>query len=118
MAQLPKQLAGMHCKAHQFGNSFIVTENRKAALTAGQAAEKKILGTWPGRSQHLSQPPKSTGRDEQLAKLLMSGEDDNGWWMAKDQRVISPENLVRDISEKTHKETHWGMEALVDNTKT
>ncbi|PKU29736.1 protein nynrin-like [Limosa lapponica baueri] len=118
VVQLPKQIAVMHCKAHQFRNSFIVAGSRKADMTARQAAEKKILRMWPERYQHLSQPPKYTERDDQLAKLLMSDKDENGWWMTKDQRVILPEHLLRDILEKTHEETHWGMEALIDNTKT
>ncbi|KAK4824694.1 hypothetical protein QYF61_017765 [Mycteria americana] len=48
--QQPKEVAVMHCKAHQFGQTMINVGNRLADKTSREAAEQSILALVPIKS--------------------------------------------------------------------
>ncbi|KAK4811252.1 hypothetical protein QYF61_022149 [Mycteria americana] len=115
--KLPEQVAIMHCKAHQFGNTLEVIGNRRADLAAKRAAEQQqVLGIWPERYEDLKGPPIYNREDDQLAKLL-NAKNKDGWWITEDNRVVVHPNIMREFMEKEHRGTHWGVEALMDNVK-
>ncbi|KAK4806986.1 hypothetical protein QYF61_000315 [Mycteria americana] len=116
--KLPEQVAIMHCKAHQFGNTLEVIGYRWADLAAKRAAEQQqVLGIWPEKYEDLKGPPTYNREDDQLAKLLNAKKNKDGRWITEDNRVVVPPNIMREFMEKEHRETHWGVEALMIMTE-
>ncbi|KAK4811125.1 hypothetical protein QYF61_019756 [Mycteria americana] len=82
--KLPEQVAIMHCKAHQFGNTPEVIGKQRADLAAKRAAEEQVLGIWPEKYEDLKGPPTYNKEDDQLAKLLNAKKNKDGWWITED----------------------------------
>ncbi|XP_063275829.1 uncharacterized protein LOC134562381 isoform X4 [Prinia subflava] len=82
--QKPEQVAIMHCKAHQSGNSKICEGNRKADWAARQVAREvqKTMALIPSRlniSQfNLPPKPNYTIEDDRLAQLLKAQKNAEG----------------------------------------
>jgi len=67
--QKPKEVAVMHCKAHQFGQTAVNIGNRLADKTTKEAAEQGILALVPVKQiKILNLKPKYSKLDEQLAE--------------------------------------------------
>ncbi|KAM9591153.1 uncharacterized protein ACIBXB_006066 [Morphnus guianensis] len=77
----PKEVAIIHCKAHQRGNSEIIKGNHKADQVAKEAALKESKyerSLIPAPHLELS-PPQYTKREDQLAEQLDCSKNDQGW---------------------------------------
>nr|XP_041567792.1 uncharacterized protein LOC121468354 isoform X2 [Taeniopygia guttata] len=91
--QKPEQVAIMHCKAHQSGNSKICEGNLKADWTARQAARKvqTTMALVPLKlnvSQfNLPPQPKYSAEDEKLGHLLNAQKNPEGCTTSEHPRV-------------------------------
>lgn len=116
--RLPIQVAVMHCKAHQFGNTPTNVGNRLADKTAKEVAEKSILIVVPSKYTNLPQvTPEYQTHDKMLAEHLKAHLNSEGWWVTPQKQVIVPQAVMRQIAEDKHKETHYGAEAITDSLK-
>ncbi|XP_061205549.1 uncharacterized protein LOC133210300 [Neopsephotus bourkii] len=117
--QKPKQVAVMHCKAHQGGTSKISEGNTLADRTARQVARKvwNMMALIPLKVSplhtYLSQKPTYSKEDEKLAGLLRAQKNSEGWYITTTGQVIVPPAIMRKILQTEHQKCHWGAEALV-----
>ncbi|KAK4811002.1 hypothetical protein QYF61_014474 [Mycteria americana] len=110
-----KEVAIMHCKAHQKGNSEITKGNRKADQLAKEAALQKSNfegALIPVPHLELS-PPQYTEKENQLAEQLDCSKNDQGWWVTPLKQLLISEKMMEILLEKLHQETHSGADALV-----
>ncbi|KAK4810906.1 hypothetical protein QYF61_013314 [Mycteria americana] len=106
----PKEVAIMHCKAHQKGNNEITKGNRKADQLAKEAAlqKSKFEGALiPVPHLELS-PPQYTEKENQLAGQLDCSKTDQGWWVTPLKQLLISEKMMEILLEKLHQETHSG----------
>ncbi|KAK4806192.1 hypothetical protein QYF61_001115 [Mycteria americana] len=77
--QQPKEVAVMHCKAHQFGQTVVNVGNRLADKTAREAVEQSILALVPVKQVKLPTPKPNFGKlDRLLAEQLGAVENEVG----------------------------------------
>ncbi|KAK4810676.1 hypothetical protein QYF61_007476 [Mycteria americana] len=111
----PKEVAIMHCKAHQKGNSEITKGNRKADQLAKEAALQK--SEFEGALipvPHLELlPPQYTEKENQLAEQLDCSKTDQGRWVTPLKQLLISEKMMEILLENMHQETHSGADALV-----
>ncbi|XP_053927520.1 uncharacterized protein LOC128852690 [Cuculus canorus] len=121
--QLPLQVAIMHCKAHQGGDSKVAEGNSLADRTARQAARQvqNMMALIPTKvspfQNYLTQKPKYSEEDEKLAGLTKAQLNSDGWYLTTTGQVIVPSNVMRTILQTEHQKCHWGAEALVTYLK-
>ncbi|KAM7077971.1 uncharacterized protein J5F26_016160 [Ciconia maguari] len=111
----PKEVAIMHCKAHQKGNNEIRKGNRKADQLAKEAALQKLKfegALTPVPHLELS-PPQYTEKENQLAGQLDWYKNDQGWWVTPLKQLLISEKMMEILLKKLHQETHSGADALV-----
>ncbi|GAB0203306.1 mitochondrial enolase superfamily member 1 [Grus japonensis] len=78
--QKPKEVAVMHCKAHQFGQTAINIGNRLADKAAKEAAERGILALVPVKQIKIPNlKARYSKLDEQLAENLKASQNAEGW---------------------------------------
>ncbi|XP_053909170.1 uncharacterized protein LOC128850211 [Cuculus canorus] len=117
--QLPKQVAIMHCKAHQGGDSKIAEGNALADRTARRIARQvsNMMALIPTKvsplQNYLTQKPKYSEEDEKLARLLKAQLGSDGWYLTATGQVIVPTTIMRTVLQTEHQKCHWGAEALV-----
>ncbi|XP_062484482.1 protein NYNRIN-like, partial [Pezoporus occidentalis] len=121
--QKPKQVAIMHCKAHQGGTSKISEGNTLADRRAQQVARKvwNIMALIPLKVSplhtYLSQDPNYSKEDEKLAGLLKAQKNSEGWYITVTGQITVPPAIMRKILQNEHQKCHWGAEALVTYLK-
>ncbi|XP_065525208.1 uncharacterized protein LOC136009050 [Lathamus discolor] len=121
--QRPKQVAIMHCKAHQGGTSKVSEGNTLADRTARQVAREvwNMMALIPLKVSplhtYLSQSPNYSTEDEKLAGLLKAQKNSEGWYVTTTGQVIVPPAIMRKILQTEHQKCHWGAEALVTYLK-
>ena len=114
--QEPEKVAIMHCQAHQFGQSTVNMGNRLADYTAKEVAQQGILALIPDRRIQLpGTKPFYSEVDRKLALHLKATENSEGWLITPNEQVIVPPQLMTQIAEARHKQTHWGVESLIDS---
>ncbi|XP_053909285.1 uncharacterized protein LOC128850287 isoform X1 [Cuculus canorus] len=117
--QLPKQVAIMHCKAHQGGDSKIAEGNALADRTAQRIARQvsNMMALIPTKvsplQNYLTQKPKYSEEDEKLARLIKAQLGSDGWYLTATGQVIVPPTIMRTFLQTEHQKCHWGAEALV-----
>ncbi|KAK4806154.1 hypothetical protein QYF61_001077, partial [Mycteria americana] len=85
----PKEVAVMHCKAHQFGQTAVNVGNRLADKTAKEVAEQSILALVPVKQMKLPTLKPNYGElDQQLASLLKATINEEGWLVTPTKQVI------------------------------
>ncbi|GAB0203794.1 hypothetical protein GRJ2_002845000 [Grus japonensis] len=86
--QKPKEVAAMHCKAHQFGQTAINIGNRLADKAAKEAAERGILTLVPVKQIKIPNlKARYSKLDEQLAENLKASQNAEGcpWTLMVEQ---------------------------------
>ncbi|KAK4810609.1 hypothetical protein QYF61_007346 [Mycteria americana] len=113
-SQQPKEVAVMHCKAHQFGQTVVNVGNRLADKTAREAAEQSILALVPVKQVKLpTLKPNYSKLDRLLAEQLRAVENEDGWWVTSTRQVtVTPQIMIK-IAEEKQRETHEGIEAMI-----
>ncbi|GAB0207514.1 hypothetical protein GRJ2_003217100 [Grus japonensis] len=75
----PKEVAVIHCKAHQSGQMDVIKGNRKADETAKRAAlYTNIAALVPERTFNIN-VPEYTGKEDKLAEFLKCIKTPEGW---------------------------------------
>ncbi|GAB0208648.1 protein NYNRIN-like [Grus japonensis] len=114
----PAKVAIMHCKAHQHGHSPVQMGNRRADKAAKEAAGKQVLLLLPRKQQNLeTKEPKYTPEDDKLAEVTKAKKNYEGRWVTPTNQVIVTQELMRELAERKHAETHWGIESLIEALK-
>ncbi|GAB0188415.1 protein NYNRIN-like [Grus japonensis] len=92
--QKPKEVAVMHCKAHQFGQTVINIGNRLADKAAKEAAERGILALVPVKQIKIPNlKARYSKLDEQLAENLKASQNAEGWWVTPENQISSQTNM-------------------------
>ncbi|KAK4805538.1 hypothetical protein QYF61_004477 [Mycteria americana] len=109
----PKEASVIHCKAHEKGQTDILSGNRKADETAQRAAltDSKVGALIP-TGRILLEPPTCSEKDNQLAKLLRCAKTQDGWRTSDTGQIIVTAPLLRELIKRTHQETHMGADAV------
>jgi len=116
--QKPKEVAVMHCKAHQFGQTAVNTGNRLADKTAKETAERGILAPVPVKQIKIPNlKPKYSKLDEQLVEQLKASQNAEGWWVRPEKQGIVTPQVMLELAEEKHAQTHWGVDAVVSSLK-
>ncbi|GAB0209847.1 protein NYNRIN-like [Grus japonensis] len=93
--QKPKEVAAMHCKAHQFGQTAINIGNRLADKAAKEAAERGILALVPVKQIKIPNlKARYSKLDEQLAENLKASQNAEGWWVTPENQFDFVSNIV------------------------
>ncbi|KAK4806843.1 hypothetical protein QYF61_012564 [Mycteria americana] len=110
----PKEVSVIHCKAHQKGQTDIISGNRKADETAKRVAltDSKV-GALILTGRILLDPPIYSEKDNQLAKLLNCAKTQDGWWTTDTGQIIVTAPLMRELIKRTHQETPMGADAVL-----
>ncbi|XP_066851719.1 uncharacterized protein [Anser cygnoides] len=117
--QKPKQVAIMHCKAHQGGTLKISEGNRLADRAARQIAQEvwNVMALVPLKvgptCLNLPKEPRYSPEDEKLAHLLKARKNSDGRYVTAMGQVVIPPLVMREILQTRHNECHWGAEAMV-----
>ena len=94
--QKPRQVAIMHCKAHQGGTSEITEGNRLADQTARRVAREvwKMMALIPLKVglSHFNFPkiPRYSQEDGKLANLMKAQKNSNRWHVTATRQVVVP----------------------------
>ncbi|GAB0208079.1 hypothetical protein GRJ2_003273600 [Grus japonensis] len=84
-----KEVAVMHCKAHQLGQTAVKIGNRLADKAAKEAAEQGILALVPVKQMKIPNlKARYSKLDEQLAEHLKASQNAERWW-------VTPENQMK-----------------------
>ncbi|KAK4806267.1 hypothetical protein QYF61_013411 [Mycteria americana] len=104
-----KEVSVIHCKAHQKGQTDIITDEtaKRAALT-----DSKVGALIP-TGRILLDPPIYLEKNNQLAKLLNCTKTQDGWWTTDTGQIIVTAPLIRELIKRTHQETHMGADAVI-----
>ncbi|GAB0208003.1 protein NYNRIN-like [Grus japonensis] len=113
--QKPREVAIMHCKAHQTGRTPQERGNQLADVTACKVAEKGkgILAIIPEKKIELGEFPNYDSWDKNLIETLKTEIQENGWAVTPTGQVILTPILMHEIVKKEHNSVHWGTENLV-----
>ncbi|GAB0209792.1 protein NYNRIN-like [Grus japonensis] len=91
-----KEVAVMHCKAHQFGQMAVNVGNRLADKAAKEAAGQGILALVPVKQIKIPNlKARYSKLDEQLAEHLKASQNTEGWWVTPENQGwnFTPEQL-------------------------
>ncbi|XP_010576473.1 PREDICTED: uncharacterized protein LOC104838433 [Haliaeetus leucocephalus] len=88
--QKPDQVAIMHCKAHQIGNTKEIVGNNLADRTARKVAKERAfqMALIPSKTVTLPrEKPKYSEEDNKLGQLLNAKKNLAGWWVTPKGQV-------------------------------
>jgi len=106
----PKEVAVMHCKAHQFGQAAVNTGNRLANKMAKEAVERGILALVPLKQIKIPNlKPKYSKLDDQLAEKLKASQNTGGWWVTPEKQGIVAPQVMLELAKEKHAQSHWGV---------
>ncbi|XP_039566694.1 uncharacterized protein LOC120502842 [Passer montanus] len=119
----PKEIAIVHVKGHQRGDTKDIEGNNLADMAAKQAAledSEKIfklneIGDGKEEDKRIEEIPVFDEKEQE--ELLKQGAilKETGKWEMPDGRQILNKALTRKILEDLHASTHWGTQALHDH---
>ncbi|RMC21399.1 hypothetical protein DUI87_02263 [Hirundo rustica rustica] len=113
--QKPKEVAVMHRKAHQSGQTNVIEGNQLADKAARGVAEKGILVLVPQNKIDISEfKPNYNSEVQCLANISKATKNQERWWVTDSQQVIVPPPVMRKIMGKEHK-TNWGIESMISS---
>ncbi|XP_054666741.1 uncharacterized protein LOC129199767 [Grus americana] len=105
--QKPKEVAVMHCKAHQFGQTAVNVGNGLAEKAAKEAAEQGILALVPVKQMKIPNlKARYSKLDEQLAEHLKASQNTEGWWVTPENQVIVTPQVMIELAKEKHEQTH------------
>ncbi|KAK4821608.1 hypothetical protein QYF61_025185 [Mycteria americana] len=111
--QKPKEVAVMHCKADQFGQTSVNIGNRLADKAAKEAAERGILALVPVKQMKIPNLKlKYNKLDEQLVEKLKASQNTEGWWVTPEKQVRVTPQVMLELAKEKHEQTHWGVDAF------
>ncbi|GAB0206608.1 protein NYNRIN-like [Grus japonensis] len=117
--QKPKEVAVMHCKAHQFGQTAVNVGNRLVDKAAKEAAEQGILALVPVKQMKIPNlKARYSKLDEQSAEHLKASQNTEGWWVTPENQVIVTPQVMLELAKEKHEQTHWGVDATVTSLRT
>ncbi|XP_059579093.1 uncharacterized protein LOC132248803 [Alligator mississippiensis] len=112
----PVEVAVVHCKAHQKGDSEVIRGNRRADAAAKGAAREPVQKTpilvLVPQVVLPEGPPKYTEKENQLAEKLGSKEQRDGWWVLPEGQVLVPRLILGKVLQEYHQSTHLGTDAM------
>ncbi|RMB88796.1 hypothetical protein DUI87_34804 [Hirundo rustica rustica] len=117
----PIEIAIVHVKGHQRGNTFEEKGNQVADQEAKGAAQDpkepiKILalGTTPERGGEEEEPKYDKAEVKIIEELKMQ-KGEHGEWLTPDGRKFLNRPLARKILTEIHELTHWGTQGVCDH---
>lgn len=114
--RLPQEVAIMHCKGHQKGE----TEQERGNGLAGQEAKRvteqgqgtvTIQPLFPEGQIEFNSRDSYSKKDQELIQDLhatLRGEN----YLTPQGQIVIPEKALRQVVVKEHEKTHWGGDAL------
>ncbi|KAJ7428273.1 gag-pro-pol polyprotein [Willisornis vidua] len=114
--RLPNQIAVVHVRGHQKGLSPKIRGNNLADEEAKRAALLMIKAQEINNSK-IEITKSFTNREKEKLQQVGAVEKDNKW-LLPDGREILPKGLTQRIMREFHRQTHWGVQALVDQFET
>lgn len=117
--QVPKEVAILHCRAHQHGDSQICVGNRLAGKAAWEVSQQGILALIPEKA--ISLPEASPGysqADLKLATYPKAQNKEGGWLVTPNNQVTVPSQLMLQTVKEKHQQTHKGVNAMVTSLQT
>lgn len=63
------------------------------------------------------QPSEYAKHEDKLAKQLECVKTARGWWVTKDNQVLTTTPIVGEMLKRTHDESHMGADVMVANIK-
>ncbi|RMC02557.1 hypothetical protein DUI87_20951 [Hirundo rustica rustica] len=118
----PIEIAIVHVKGHQRGNTFEEKGNQAADQEAKGAAQDpkepiKILalGTTPERGEEEGEPKYDKAEVKIIEELKMQ-KGKHGEWLTPDGRKFLNKPLARKILTEIHELTHWGTQGVLLTT--
>ncbi|XP_058038675.1 protein NYNRIN-like [Ahaetulla prasina] len=116
--QLPREIAVIHCKAHQTDDSLITKGNKYADAIAKWVATKPLpqVTIAPAIRANPEIPYKDflEEGEVQMWEGKLGATFSNGFWRVPDGRPIAPRRLIRLICQRLHSKGHCGTQAIVD----
>ncbi|XP_030331333.1 uncharacterized protein LOC115603544 [Strigops habroptila] len=122
--QLPEQVAIMHCKAHQGGNSKIAEGNTFADRMARRIARQvqTVMALVPTKvsplQNYMNKKPGYSEEDVKLAELVKARLNSEGWYVTTTGQVVVPPAIMRTILQTEHQKCHWGGRGIGNIFKT
>ena len=114
----PKEVAIIHCRAHQKGQGEITQGNRLADQAAKRAAlHEPIVGALILNRKPDMKPPQYSQKEIQLAEKLKCTKSEEGWWVTPNQQVLTTAKMMEALLKKIHEETHVGADAMISSVK-
>ena len=118
----PKGIAAVHLKGHQKGVDIRNRGNNVADREAKRAALKDWtpVDTLSHDTSEVKKYRLYSFTLQEKAKLKEMGvkENQGGHWNLPDGRTILPKTLALETLQRFHDQTHWGVQALVDQFAT
>lgn len=114
----PLEIAVVHIKGHQKGNSIEAQGNNLADRGAKEAAlekEGRILHLVDMGDEDNEEIPIFSERERKELQKHGGTRDEKGKWTMLDGRQVLNKALARKILESLHASTHWGTQALCDH---
>ena len=113
--QLPEEVAIMHYKAHQRGNSTHELGNAMADREAKRVAEKgeiEVQSLVPDGKIQIDGEPQYSREDQELIEDLKGSREEGRRAKTPEGKIIVPSVLLCAIVMGEHRKSHWGAEAL------
>lgn len=112
--QLPREVAALHCKEQQRGDSQIHAGNRFADKAAQEVAQQIILLLIPEKVILLPEVrPGYSQADFKLDTYLQAQNKEGGWLVTPNNQVTMPPQLMLGILKEKHQQTHRDFNVVV-----
>ncbi|XP_069767671.1 uncharacterized protein [Narcine bancroftii] len=113
---LPSEIAIVHVRGHQTGNSLEARGNRQVDAAAKQAAlaEKIHMYQLLPTPIEIKKTPIFSREEEVSIKDKGFRHTADGLWWTVDGRQVLNKAITRQVINQLHQKTHWGTQSLVD----